>query len=325
MAMWTANLVGGQTVFELDHCQRKTSVSRLMRVLKQVCKTTCEENSLDSTSVSLDVVPRQSSAVERLECYECQEDTLSLRLEEPVNRTSVGKRIENALGRITHSLDGRLITFEPRSGGAVIFELSNGRVKISATAPDGTTRNYPATRAAFEAAQRICEHNVNWLGGRHFSFEPSYFSYKNQAGKVQLTISQIEYCESGFVKSFTMPSGERWRVIKADYFECLDGLGKRKSALPLKLGPIVLKSDGLYAYGIDASFDIGVPFKLAGGQPACSPKPNQAVALTKSITASIVGPICSAARSAWCKPARERHLQSVASLLNAKKALANRV
>ncbi|HEY9776458.1 MAG TPA: hypothetical protein V6C81_22040 [Planktothrix sp.] len=323
MAMWTTTQVGGQTIFQLEDRSERPPVPKLMNVLKQVCYTT-----LDTAPAKMTPPPLVTQVIEmappaRLD-YQCQEDTLTLLAEDRLAPTGRYRLIENSLGKITHSVDGSVITFEPKAGGSVTFVETGGKVLIIAIAPDGTERRYPATKIAFEAARRIRDRNVNWLGGQHFSFEPSHYAYKSVGTKIDMTVSRIEYAETGFVSGFSLPNGDRWIAVQGHvYFECLDSNGKRKSALPLQLGPIVMKEDGLHGHGLDAGFDIGVPLRR---QAACGMTVFSTAAAppaNRSIKATLVPPSRSWAMVAWQKSARDRHLQSVATFTQKRKALAN--
>jgi hypothetical protein len=178
---------------------------------------------------------------------------------------------------------------------------------------------------AFEAARRIRDLNVNWLGGLHFSFEPSCYEYKSASGKVEVTVKDIEYSETGFVSGFSV-GDDRWQAVAGTaYFECVDVKGKRISALPLQIGPIVMKADGLHASGLDSIFDIGVPFRRPNHSGSTAQIDARPVKASTSIKKSLSAQTAACPVSTWQKTAKERHLQSVALLSLRRKPQANQV
>jgi hypothetical protein len=350
MAMWTVAQDGGQTVFLLEDQFAAAPSSRLSTVLKHACGTAFNTRQSQVKLKTLgQFMPKQPNAqraassdapqlapvlpnfgqvidmtpprMARLSMVDDQDDTLSLEAEDKLYRP--GLCIDNHLGRIRYSLDKTVVTFEPKAGGSVTFvDCGDDRVQIIATSPDGMERRYPSNKAAFKAALKLKNGNVNWLGGRYFAFEQCSHTFKDAQGKGILTISDLEYSEAGHLTSFSLPNGDRWVAIQGTtFYECLEASGKAKYPVPLQLGPLVLREDGLHAHGADAQYNIGVPLKQ-GSLKACVQAgfPHEAVqdaaqSKLSDVFANQSAQPCSI--QTWQKSAKQRHQQSV-SLLTGK-------
>jgi len=332
MAMWTVAQDGGQTVFLLEDQQiTSTPSSRLSTVLKHACGTAFNTRQSQLKLKTLaQVVPLQPSygqvidmtppRMARLAMVD-QDDTLNLEGEEGhEGRRHPGLFIENSLGKIRYSLDKSVVTFEPKAGGSVTFvDCGSGRATIIAKSPDGMERRYPASTAAFKAALKLKNGNVNWLGGRYFAFEQCSYTFKNEQGTPLLTISDLEYSDAGHLISLTLPNGDRWVAIPSTtFYECLEASGKAKFPVPLQLGPLMLREDGLYAHGADAQYNIGVPLKQGSlkrsAQPAChqESEKDSSQSKLKDVLGNQTAQPCSI--QTWQKTAKQRHLQSVSLL-----------
>jgi len=349
MAMWTVAQDGGQTVFLLEDQYTSAPASKLSTVLKHACGTAFNTRQSQVKLKTLAqfmpmqpnaqrVVPNADAALAaaqpncgqvidmtpprmaRLVMIDDQDDTLSLEEEEEERLHRPGLCVDNHLGRIRYSLDKTVVTFEPKSGGSVTFvDCGDDKVAIIARSPDGEERRYPSNKAAFKAALKLKNGNVNWLGGRYFAFEQCSYTFKDAQGNGILTISDLEYSDAGYLTSFTMPNGDRWAAIHGTtFYECLGDSGKAKYPVPLQLGPLMLREDGLYAHGADAQYNIGIPLKQGSlkrfVQAGCPHEAVQEAAQSKLkdvLTTQTAQP-CSI--QTWQKSAKQRHQQSVSLL-----------